>query len=530
MRARSWRSLIGTALLFCLSSIPAAGQVRVVIDASADGGLWWNPVPPPAAPGSYQGKPLADFLRNQGMTVTELVAGTVVTCAHLSNAELVIVINGLGDRTAPVVSAYAGYVANGGRLILLTDHRAFPRSDSLSSAFGLAFGGSVAGAITTFAPHPITANVTSVNYLTGSIVTRAPAFATMLGSIAGQPVMGVMPFGYGRVFFMGDVNAIEGIQGVIQPLTTNLLAFMLNGAGAVNACRTDLAIDFGSSFGVWKVTAGSAWSLVHPLSPEAMIAADLDGNGFDDLVFDFGSGIGVYAWMNHATWLPIHPLSPTQLATGDLDDDGRADLLAVFPGFGIWRWHDGAWTNVHPLDANRIAVGDLDSASGPDELIADFPGHGVYLLSNNTTWSALHGLNTTGLMTADLDGNGQDEIVVSFPGYGLYEYRNNASWVQLSGLNPTRLAAGRIDVNTPEDLVADFGSAGIWTFRNNTTWTSLHLLPAEHLVLADLDGNGQDEVIVDFGPAYGLWQFANNSTWSRLHPLSPEEVAAGRIH
>jgi hypothetical protein len=527
--------LTSVAILLFGSSNPAAGQVRVLIDASVDGGLWWGPQTSNYDPNlPHQGKPLADYLRSQGMTVTELTPGNMPTCDHLSSAELVIVLDGIVRRLPTVISQYVGYVSNGGRLILLNEaHTTFSQDsdDSVSLALGLDFNSSVAGTITSFAAHPITAGVTSLNYLTGSIVTRAPTGATMLGFLSGQPVMGVMPFGYGRVFFIGETNAIEGVQGVLQPLISNLLAFMLNGAAAVKACSVDVGVDFGPTYGVWRVDSSTAWSPVHTLTPEEMVRGDLDGNGFDDLVFDFGAGFGVYAWMNHTTWSFIHPLSPTQMVTGDFDDNGRTDIVGVFQGYGIWRWHDGIWTQVHPLDNVRLAVGSIDSYVGRDDLVADFTGYGIYMLANGTTWSALHPLNAAALLTADIDLNGQDEVVVSFTGYGLYAYRNNTTWVQLNTASPVRMAAGRIDAHPAEDLVLDFGpSFGLWTLRNNATWLPLHPLSAETLALADRDGTGRDEILVDFGPTYGLWQFANDTTWSQLHALSPEALVPGRFH
>ena len=322
-------------------------------------------------------------------------------------------------RLPTVISQYVGYVSNGGRLILLNEYKApssQDSSDSVSLALGLDFNGSVNGTITSFAAHPITAGVTSLTYLAGSLVTRAPTGATMLGFHSGQPVMGEMPFGYGRVFFIGETN---GIEGAPQPLTSNLLAFMLNGAAAVQACSVDVSVDFGPSYGVWRVDSNNGWNPVHPFTPEAMVRGDLDGNGFDDLVIDFGAGIGVYAWMNHTTWSFIHPLSPTQMVTGDLDDNGRADIVFVFQGYGIWRWHDGNWTQVHPFDAAHLAVGSIDSYVGRDDLVADFTGYGIYVLVNGTTWSALTPRNAAALLTADIDLNGQDEVVVSFSGVGL---------------------------------------------------------------------------------------------------------------
>ena len=521
------RVLLGALAITLSASHPAAAEVRVLIDASVDGGAWW------AAPtGQHQGKALADYLRSQGMTVTELTPGNMPTCDQLSSAELVIVLDGAARRLPTVISQYVGYVSNGGRLILLNElHGPFSMDDhdSVSLAFGLDFNSSVSGTITSFAAHPITSGVTSLNYVAGSLVTRAPTGATMLGFHSAQPVMGVMPFGYGRVFFIGETN---GLQQVPQPLTSNLVAFMLSGAAAVRACSVDVSVDFGPSYGVWRVDGNTSWNPVHPLTPETMVRGDLDGNGFDDLVIDFGAGIGVYAWMNHTTWSLIHPLSPTQMVTGDLDDNGRTDIICVFQGYGIWRWHDGTWTQVHPFDAARLAIGSIDSYVGRDDLIADFTGYGIYMLANGTTWSALTPLNASALMTADIDLiGGLDDVVVSFSGVGLYAYLNNATWIPLNSASPVRMAAGRIDAHPAQDLVLDFGpGVGLWTLRNNVTWLPLHPLSAETFALADRDGTGRDEILVDFGATYGLWQLSNDTTWSQLHSVSPEDLAPGRFH
>ena len=80
--------------------------------------------------------------------------------------------------------------------------------------------------------------MTSLTYLAGSLVTRAPTGATMLGFHSGQPIMGEMPFGYRRVFLVAETN---GMRGAPQPLTSNLLAFMLNGAATVQASSVDVS-------------------------------------------------------------------------------------------------------------------------------------------------------------------------------------------------------------------------------------------------------------------------------------------------
>jgi hypothetical protein len=299
---------------------------------------------------------------------------------------------------------------------------------------------------------------------------------------------------------------------------------------APTAVPKDLVVNFNATYGTWMLSPAGSWSTLHPRSPLAMVKGDLDGNGQDDLVFNFGPGVGVWAWMNHSTWQFLHGLSPSQIVTGDLDNNGHDEVIAVFPGYGIWRWSDGTWINVHGLDAMHLAVGQLDGLAGKD-LIADFPTYGLWVLANNTTWSQLHPLNAASIVTADLDGNGKDDVVINFTGAGIWIHSDAGTWRQLHGLNAVHMAAGHLDTNALADLVIDFGGGtGIWTFRNNATWSFLHPLPSTDLLMVDRDGNGIDEVEVNFGPTNGLWQYANDSSWSQIHPISPAGLAAGKFH
>lgn len=295
------------------------------------------------------------------------------------------------------------------------------------------------------------------------------------------------------------------------------------------ASPADLAADFGSQTGTW-ILSESTWSLLHGLSPVAMVTGDLDGGGQDDIIVNFGPGVGVYAWMNHAAWTFIHPLSTSQMVTGDLDHDGRDDLVAVFPGHGVWRWTRGVWNLVHSLDATELGTGQLDRSSGV-ELILSFPGRGVWVYLNNRSWAQITPLQANSLLTADLDGTGRDEVVIDFSGYGLWVYRDNGTWSQLHPFSPAHVAAGNIDGTSRADLVVDFGAGyGLWIFRNDTTWTQLHGWSAHNIALGDQDASGKDDIIIDFGPGNGLWQYANDSEWRFLNTLSPEKLVVGRFH
>ena len=64
---------------------------------------------------------------------------------------------------------------------------------------------------------------------------------------------------------------------------------------------------------------------------------------------------------------------------------------------------------------------------------------------NHATWTPLHGLSPTRMVTGDLDGNGQDELIVDFGApYGLYIFANNTSWALLHPLSPEAVTLGRL--------------------------------------------------------------------------------------
>ncbi|HYP29367.1 MAG TPA: DUF4350 domain-containing protein [Blastocatellia bacterium] len=259
------KALVLGALVF-LFNTPAAAQVSVLVDASRDGGAWWFPQAEPSFDPAlpHQGKALADFLRSQAMTVTELPRPSTITCELLSRYHLVIAIDLCGSYSASELAAYTRYVSNGGRLILLNDHKLNPACefDSLSRALGLDFSGALTGTITTFSPHPITDGVATLLFVTGSAATTLPPGATILGSLSEMPVMGIMQFGSGQVFFLGDSNGIEAIP---QPFTNNLFGFMLAGAQPVNACPVPTVESVIRQVAGLDLNAGDQHSLISKL-------------------------------------------------------------------------------------------------------------------------------------------------------------------------------------------------------------------------------------------------------------------------
>lgn len=300
------------------------------------------------------------------------------------------------------------------------------------------------------------------------------------------------------------------------------------------AGKSDLLLPFGPTYGLWRLDLGTSWSQVHPISPEAVVAADLDGDGADEIVADFGPTYGVFARAGVApnAWSQLTTDSPTLLTVADLDGNGMDDLVGSFGAGGVrTRINNAAWTSLHPLAVTHMAVGDLD-ADGRDDVVLDFPGFGLWVRQNNASWFQLHPLNAREIVSGDFDGNGRADVAIDFgSAYGIWSYWNNQAWTQVHAQSGQHLATGNVDSNAASELVIDFGADfGIWMWRNGTTWTKVHDLTSEGIVLADLNGSGRADIVVDFGPTYGFWIMIDDSAWLQGHTLSPEFMQPCCMH
>jgi hypothetical protein len=209
------RSLLLTSglafLLLTLNPCVAAGQkpLRVLVDASKDGGLWWfpqgrgNTFDPKE---KHQGKPLADFIRSKGWEVVELGRGEVITVDRLRDFDLVIRPPVFFDYAAEEVVAYRDSVMGGTRLLLLGSSGT---NDSLAAIFGLRFDSQNRFAsVRQWIPHPLTVNMAG-NDLPWASVSESPSSAVLLawlnqGEGNSRPVLGYLPYGSGYVVFVGQ--------------------------------------------------------------------------------------------------------------------------------------------------------------------------------------------------------------------------------------------------------------------------------------------------------------------------------------
>ena len=218
------RSLLLTfvfALLLLLNPCAASGQktLRVLVDASKDGGLWWFP----QGNGNtfdprqdHQGKPLADFMRDKGWEVVELGRGEVITADKLRDVDVIVRPTVYFDYTPEEIAAYRDSVMGGTRLLLMGGNG--DRPDSLATIFGLHFDSSSRfGPVRKWIQHPLTANIPGKDFSWTSL-SEAPPDAVLLawlnsGEADPRPVLGYLPYGGGYVMFVGQAFIVPSPIG-----------------------------------------------------------------------------------------------------------------------------------------------------------------------------------------------------------------------------------------------------------------------------------------------------------------------------
>jgi hypothetical protein len=211
----------------------------ILVDASRDGGVWWFPQTTQfSSIKPHQGKKLATYFRSLGHKVRELPRKHQIDSKLLKDFNIVIRTVGFGSYLTSEISAYQNYVAEGGYLLLLSDHGP---PDDLAMSFGLKFQGTTRGenVITKFAGHPLTKQQNPLSYYVGGGLTSYSPNSQILGWVSnktfldlnnnlvkdpgeptGFPVFGAMVHGKGRIVFCGDANLFERVP---QPLIRNLL-------------------------------------------------------------------------------------------------------------------------------------------------------------------------------------------------------------------------------------------------------------------------------------------------------------------
>jgi hypothetical protein len=113
--------------------------LKILIDASKDGGVWWSPQSQNFDPkANHQGKALADALRAKGYDVNELGRGTEVTTELLRAANVVVRPRVFFPYSAAEIDAYRNAISVGLPVVLIAQPAV--RSDQLGNKLGIEFG------------------------------------------------------------------------------------------------------------------------------------------------------------------------------------------------------------------------------------------------------------------------------------------------------------------------------------------------------------------------------------------------------
>jgi hypothetical protein len=222
-------------------------SIKILIDASHDGGVWWFPQSPATgfAPDKWhQGQPFAKHLRDKGFVVDELGRGAELTDEMFFGYYIIIRVNGFEKYTFNEIQVYTRLIERGMNLVFFTDHKKYDPVDELAYLLGLEFNGIANGVISSLTPHIITENIDSLYYIAGSVLTNAEQNPDIqiLGRLrttdyadlnfngkkddnepSAPPVMGILNLPKSHIFFIGDTN---GLLVMPQPFIDNLIKWM----------------------------------------------------------------------------------------------------------------------------------------------------------------------------------------------------------------------------------------------------------------------------------------------------------------
>jgi hypothetical protein len=220
---------------------------KILIDASHDGGVWWYPQSPATGFNPkewHQGQPFANLLREKGFEVDELGRGAELTEEMFFGYYIVIRANGFQTYTDEELKVYSRLVYRGMNMVFFTDHKKYDPVDELGNLLGLKFEGIANGIVNNFTPHIITENISSIDYIAGSVLTNSDKNPDIeiLGWLgeddyadlnfngvkddnepSAPPVMGILHLPNSHIFFIGDIN---GLEVVPQPFIDNIIKWM----------------------------------------------------------------------------------------------------------------------------------------------------------------------------------------------------------------------------------------------------------------------------------------------------------------
>jgi hypothetical protein len=256
-------------------------------------------------------------------------------------------------------------------------------------------------------------------------------------------------------------------------------------------------------------------------SPAGLAVGDFNGDGRPDLAVASASGNNVSVFANTTTpfssteptlvgqfgtigvrefiatlhaWQQLTPANATHLAA-----DPLGDVVAEFPGYGVWEFHPASgWKLLNGVDASLLSI----NAQGI--IVAEFPGYGVGEFVPASGWRTLTPANASQLA---LDALG--DVAADFPGYGVQLFRPSVGWKQINGVDVNLL-----QMDPQGDIVANFPGYGVGEFRATGGWALLNGTQASAVAI---DGRGDVEAVFQ---GYGTAIYTRTNGWQTLSTAS----------
>jgi len=251
------------------------------------------------------------------------------------------------------------------------------------------------------------------------------------------------------------------------------------------------------SFGVyWRDKAG-VWSPLNLVVPQNMIHLN------NRIAFDYGADYGLYIWSQSGGWKSAKSEDPDKLLAVDIDNDGADEVVASFVGEGLlWLDKTGLWKNIDTIvPENMIRLN--------NDIACDFGASGLRSWSQpREVWDQWNTVNPSQMVMVDLNGDGTDELVAAFPGYGLYTYDSEYGWQRINTEIP------EVMVNFRNGIACDFGPEyGLYLWDRTGDWQRINTVDPVIMISADVDEDGRDELIAGF-TGHGLYYYDDPGLWT----------------
>lgn len=357
----------------------------------------------------------------------------------------------------------------------------------------------------------------------------------------------------------------------------------LNGDGKLDVASTECGSSCGWTNGVILVRLGNGdGTFQSPVSydsgmlwPDAIVIADVNGDGKPDIVFTNGNSpglVGVMLGNGDGTFKPVVTYDSGgdcaySVAVADLNGDGKPDVVAAnlaptgsgcntnqHGEIGILLGNgDGTFQPVVTYDsggkfANAVAVGDLNGDGKPDLVVGNANSLGFAVLWGNgngtfqpaVIYFPLIDFAPSSIALADVNGDGKLDLLLGGSSSNCYVNSYQAAVLVLlgngdgtfkypkdyctGGESANQIAVadvngdGKLDVAVANGWNESNGKGVVGVLLGNgdgTFKTAVDLYPnlgSMAVALADLTGDGQPELLVSTNLAGGVMVVMLNNT------------------